>query len=383
MNVRKQMSRSRLSVLPVLLLVVLMAFAVSLIHAGTAHAADDKKTVKLNQFETKQLKLMVADAPQVNWSSSDIKVCVVSNSGLIQAVGGGKCTITATVPGVSTSKWTVDVTPLKLNKTSLYLVRQREGEALSVNIKSVRNQVAWTSSNTAVATVSASGYVTPVSVGSAVITAQYSNVTLTCSVQVNDITPSTLRKFRSPKNSANRGKVVLVGSSLVSHWQNVYSAFGSTTVINNAVPKSYLANWKKWYKKLITDYKPKAVVICVGSSDLSSGNQMTDDQAAAAMQKIIEKIHKKSKKTKVFFCSAPMFPERQAGWEATNSYNSLMKTYCGKKKYVTYLDLCGALSVGGVPNSALYNGEHTYLTQAGYEAMRKVVVKKVKKAAKK
>jgi hypothetical protein len=77
-----------------------------------------------------------------------------------------------------------------------------------------------------------------------------------------------------------------------------------------------------------------------------------------------------------------MFPARQTGWEATNSYNSLMKTYCGKKKYVTYLDLCGALAVGGVPNSSLYHNENTYLTQAGYDAMKKVVVKKVRKAAK-
>lgn len=381
MNMRTHTEKGRLSILHVLFLAVLIAFAASLIIPNRVHADQKKNTVKINQFETKQLKLMVADAPKVDWSSSDIKVCVVNNSGLIQAVGGGKCTITASVAGQNYN-WTVTVTPLKLNKTSLYLLRYREGETLSVNLKKIRNQVSWVSSNSAVATVSSTGYVTPVAPGSAVITAEYSNITLACSVQVSDVTPSTLRKYRSPKNSANQRKVVLAGSSLMNHWQSVFSAFGSTTVINNAVSKSYLSNWNKWYKKLITDYKPKAVVICLGSSDIGYGNQMTAEQAAASMQKIIEKIHKKSKKTKVFFCSAPMFPARQTGWEATNSYNSLMKTYCGKKKYVTYLDLCGALAVGGVPNSSLYHNENTYLTQAGYDAMKKVVVKKVRKAAK-
>ena len=392
---KKAVIDTRMRVLITLVLSLLLAFSVGFQVSHMAAASETEKpnpqpekktvtkdTVNMIQFNTKQLNAgTAASGTQIQWTSSNINICVVSPSGLVQAINGGNCTITA-VNQNTTYKWPVKVTPLKLNKTSLTLIRRRSGESLSLNNKNAKNATAWSSSNNSVATVSNSGYVTPHSTGSAVISAKWNNVTLNCTVQVKDATVDTLRSYRSPKSSANQRKVILAGGTLLDHWTEAYAAFGSTTVINNAIPYSTLVSWNSWYKKLITQYNPKAVVLCIGTDDIGNGDKITGEQAAAKMQNLIEKIHKKSKKTKIFYLSVPLYPMIPTSWDVTNAYNNLMKDYCGKKKYVTYLNLTTQLLTGEVPNEVYYRAPDTYLSPAGYNVVKSVVVKKVKKAAK-
>lgn len=352
----------------------------------------EKKAVTLIQFDTKQLSIKNPNA-SVKWTSSDPGVCTVNNGGLIQAVGGGSCTITAvkettkqtkkqTIKQIVTYKWPVKVTPLSLNITKLMLIRRRQGETLSLNNKNALHATSWSSSDSDVASVSKSGYVAPHSEGTAVITATWNDVTLSCTVQVKDATPETLSAFRSPKLAANQGKVILAGATLLDRWTDPYSAFGSTTVINNAVPNATFRNWNKWYKKLIAAYNPKAVVLCLGTDDIGAGPFISGEQAAAKMQNIIRKIHEKSKKTKIFYLALPLYPMNPTAWEATTTYNKLMKDYCKKKKYMTYLNLTPHLMAGAEPDDFFFKAPYTYLSSSGYDVLEDVVVKKVKKAAK-
>jgi len=143
----------------------------------------------------------------VGWSSSNASVATVNGSGLVTAVAVGSATITATSEGVSgTAALTVtsdpvssvDVTPstatidvgqaVQLTATP----RDAAGNALT------GRAVSWTSSNTSMATVNASGRVTGVAAGSVTITATSEGVSGTASVTVTfvpvasvDVTPST------------------------------------------------------------------------------------------------------------------------------------------------------------------------------------------------
>lgn len=117
----------------------------------------------------------------VQWSSSDAAIASVSSSGLVTGLAvGGPVTISATSEGVRASVQvstvspavaTVTVTPasvpVPLGGTAQLTasVRDTRGAALTNRV------VAWTSSNSAIATVSALGLVTGVGAGAATITA--------------------------------------------------------------------------------------------------------------------------------------------------------------------------------------------------------------------
>lgn len=373
-------ARHRILIVLVLSLLTVLMAGLSVSHSVRADNIKYAKTL-LYQGETKQLKLMVADPPKVTWTSDNTNVAVVNQSGFVQTLGIGGAVITASVNG-NNYMWPINVFALKINKTSLQLLERRGGDSLSLNNKRIRNAVSWSSSHPGVASVNSSGKVTPLSAGHTVITAKWNNYKFTCNVTVLEVSPQTLRNYRNPNKSSNRKKVVLAGSALWDYWLDCNSAFGSTVVINNGITRSTITDWLGYYKKLITDYKPKAVVLSMGMDDINFNHQITAEQMAQNMQQLITNIHSKSGKTKIFFCSVPLYPDREQFWGTITSYNALIRDFCSKNKYATYLNLTGPLLKNGVPNPAYFLRSCVHLSSSGYNVTKKVVVKKVRKAAK-
>ena len=391
MNMKEERSL-RQSIWKIFALSVLMVLATCLLTPAKTHAAPvDLGTVKMNPNTTKQLTVKASGEAGIAWTTSNTSVCVnVNQSGLIQSLAnGGSCYIYAKVNGGKTYRWKIKVYQLKMKTKSLTLMERRGTKTLKLSPKSAQKEASWQTSNRRVATVSSSGVVTPHKPGNALITATWNGISVSASVQVLSASPSNNAKYYPAKK--NKQTVVLIGSTLFDHWTTAFKDFGSTPVINNAYHKATIKEVSKYYTKLITAYKPKAVVICLGSDELheSWSTEGTEEKCVEQMQALINKIHKKSKKTKIFFVSLPLYPNRSKElWATVNEYNSDMKAFCKKhKKYLTYLNLQGALMKGKKPYSKYFSGTESggnvYLTSLGYGKVKDVIVKKVKKAAKK
>ena len=154
-------------------------------------------TLVVGAKETLTASVLPPDAANknVSWSSNNEPVAIVSQSGEITAMAVGTATIIVTTEdGAKTATCaitvvaaTVPVTGVSLNKSALELVIGN-GELLTATVaptNATNKTVTWTTSNAAVATVSA-GYVTAVAAGSATITVTTTdgNFTATCEVTV-------------------------------------------------------------------------------------------------------------------------------------------------------------------------------------------------------
>ena len=144
----------------------------------------DKTSLELTEGDKATLTATVlpdnATNKNVSWASSDEKVATVSTTGEVTAIAPGKATITvATEDGNKTAKCEVTVNKkiypvesVSLDKTSLELT---EGDKATLTAtvlpeNASNKNVAWSSSDEKVATVSASGEVTAVAPGKAAIT---------------------------------------------------------------------------------------------------------------------------------------------------------------------------------------------------------------------
>jgi uncharacterized protein YjdB len=129
----------------------------------------------------------------VTWTSSNAGVASVSSTGYVTAGATGSAVITATSEGKSgTASVTVGVVPVAsvtVSPASVSLqpngtaqlgatVRNAAGDVLSARL------ITWSSSNTTVATVSATGFVTALAAGSATITATSEGKTGSATVSV-------------------------------------------------------------------------------------------------------------------------------------------------------------------------------------------------------
>ena len=134
----------------------------------------------------------------ITWSSSDNTVATVSSSGLVVGISAGTATITAGSGG-ATGTASVTITPVNVASVSILpasaTVQVASTQPLSVvladasgnPISPVGRVITWSSNNTPVATVDASGVVTGVSAGSATISASNSGKTGTAAITVTNV----------------------------------------------------------------------------------------------------------------------------------------------------------------------------------------------------
>ena len=172
----------------------------------------NKTTLNITEGDIETLTVTYApedaDGRSVSWTSSDTKIATVDANGKVTAIGVGTAIITATSANGKTAQCSVavakrpnPVTAITLNKTTLNIT-EGDSETLTVTYApedADDRSVTWTSSDTKIATVDASGKVTAVAEGTAIITATSLNgKTAQCSVVVakkpNPVTAIALNK---------------------------------------------------------------------------------------------------------------------------------------------------------------------------------------------
>ncbi len=157
----------------------------------------DKTDLEITVGEKRTLKASVlpdnARDKSVTWNSNNLAVATVSESGEITAVSVGTAIITAQAGDVA-AFCTITINPIavtgiNLSQSSLNL-RVGESQTLTATVapdNAMDKTVTWTSDKTAIATVSESGEITAVSVGTAVITVKAGDQTASSTVTVNPI----------------------------------------------------------------------------------------------------------------------------------------------------------------------------------------------------
>jgi hypothetical protein len=143
----------------------------------------DKTNLSLVEGSSETLIATVAPSDATNqnveWSSSDSAVASVDAGGKVTALKAGTAAITVTTAdggktatcAVTVTAKTIDVTGVTLNKTSLSLV-EGSSETLIATVApsdATNQNVEWSSSNSAVASVDSNGKVTALKTGSATI----------------------------------------------------------------------------------------------------------------------------------------------------------------------------------------------------------------------
>lgn len=143
----------------------------------------NKNAVRVFQGKTVSLKNRLVNVPgyeKAKWSTADKTIATVNQAGVVTGKTKGSTTITATIKNVKyTQKVSVKTPSVSLDRTTATIYK---GDCAAVKNTSVtirattdpaNQKITWTSSNTRIAKVSATGKVTPVAAGTATIKASF------------------------------------------------------------------------------------------------------------------------------------------------------------------------------------------------------------------
>ena len=176
----------------------------------------NEELISLNKGD--KIKLVATIKPDnatnktISWSSSNTSVATINGDGEITALAGGNATIYAKAGEVSAScqvTVTVAVESITLDKVSITLSEEQTTViTATVNPSDASDKtVAWSSSNSSVASVDQNGQVTAVAEGTATITAKAGGKSATCSVSVQKkIVPVTSISLNKASINLNKGQ---------------------------------------------------------------------------------------------------------------------------------------------------------------------------------
>ncbi len=209
---------ARLLVILALTLSAYSAFSQTLDSITVAQVYDPNVSTLLPTYQTRQFTATgnYSDGTQqyltqqVTWSSADTTIATVSPIGLVTATGVGTVNITATLSGVqgSSSLTTIAstltgvvITPAAWTMQAGTTQQFTATATLGANVIMDETQASkWASSNTSVATVSATGLVTAVAAGTATITAVYTTRKGSDVITVTSGAPPNLGQWSAPQS---------------------------------------------------------------------------------------------------------------------------------------------------------------------------------------
>lgn len=176
------------------------------------------------------------------------------------------------------------------------------------------------------------------------------------------------------QRSKDVGKVVFVGDSLTGNWKNLAESFPALKVANRGIGGDGSRGVLFRFQEDVLDLKPSAVVMCIGTNDLSAHAAPAD--IMANITAIVKLARAYDPAMPFILCTiaprdsdkAPTKPGAQA------DINARIIAFGKDQKDVAVLDLYAPLSdPDGKPVATYFAADRLHLAGPGYEVWAKAL----------
>lgn len=178
------------------------------------------------------------------------------------------------------------------------------------------------------------------------------------------------RAFFWTQRAKGQDAVVFVGDSLIGNWKGpqLASGFPGLKIANRGIGGDVTRGVLFRFKEDVLDLNPRAVVVCVGTNDLSAHADPSDIVSNLSLLLDQAKAHNAS--MPVVLCtipprSSPKAPLRDPG--AVSDLNARIRQLAEGRKNVVVFDLFAALATPeGAPKPEYFGSDLLHPIPAGY-----------------
>lgn len=161
--------------------------------------------------------------------------------------------------------------------------------------------------------------------------------------------------------------VLFVGSSSIRLWTSLRQDMQPLPVINRGFGGSTIADAIRYFDRIVTPYRPRAVVFYSGENDIDAGTTPAD--AAAAFARFMALKRDRLGDTPVFFISAKPSRLRIAQMPRQAELNRAVLELADAQPDLHFIDIVDAMLDKGVPKD-LYVDDGLHMSPAGYSIWR-------------
>lgn len=173
-------------------------------------------------------------------------------------------------------------------------------------------------------------------------------------------------------------KVVFVGSSSFTRWDDLETVFKDYHAINRGFGGSTLEQANAYINELVFAYKPKQVVIYSGENDIAEGTSA--EQTYNRFITFYTNLRKGLPKANIIYISMKLSPSRMKFADNVNKANAMIKEYVSKQKNARFIDVNSKmLDSNGAPRPELFVEDMLHMKPEGYAIWIKEITPYLKK----
>lgn len=174
------------------------------------------------------------------------------------------------------------------------------------------------------------------------------------------------------KKTSQEGGVVVTGSSSIRMWHpRIKQDFQPLNVIGTGFGGSTFNDLLYYSDQLISQFKPKAVVIYEGDNDIGHG--IPPKEIIQKFHELIKKLHSENPSLRIYIISIKPSIARWKLWPSMVSMNNTLEKLCEKDQRLHYIDASTSLLKNGKLIGGIYLLDGLHLNNKGYDIWGKAV----------
>lgn len=167
------------------------------------------------------------------------------------------------------------------------------------------------------------------------------------------------------KNPAN--PVVFVGSSSIRFWDSLIEDMAPIPVVQRGFGGAKFNDVVYYADRLVSVHKPSAVVLFVGTNDISSSGTKSPEVLLASYKKFVEIVRLQQSHLPIYYIAITQSNLRWEHWAIAQKTNQLIINYTKQDENLYVIDTSSALmGADGKPDATNYRLDRLHLNEKGY-----------------
>lgn len=179
--------------------------------------------------------------------------------------------------------------------------------------------------------------------------------------------------------SAEKGGVLIMGSSTMDYWKDWQSDIGGRLGYNVGIGGTIVEDWLYAYDRLVKPFEPSVILVYLGGNNINNMGH-NGKYTRSLMENLLNKMHADFPKAKIHYIYSMAVPSCYKGGKFNYEYGQFileMKNLVSATEWLNGIDTFEQLTKDGEAKKELYRDDGIHLNDDGYDVFAEIIDKAV------
>ena len=184
-----------------------------------------------------------------------------------------------------------------------------------------------------------------------------------------------INELANQYKSAEKGGVLLMGSSTMDYWKTWQTDIGGRLGYNVGIGGTIVEDWLYAYDKLVKPFNPSVILVFLGGNNINDMGH-TGEYAASLMAKLLNKMHTDFPEAEIHYIYSMATPNFYKGGKFNDEYGRFideMKQLVEKTEWLNGIDTFSSFTQDGEVKKELFRPDGIHLNEDGYKVFAEII----------